>query len=128
MINKISKDRAFELSKHSPSLGNRRRYPLTRGCQAIPVTRRCLRLVQKLKQSLRTLEFEQRRCTDCQEFMDDGDPSQACCEIENQMAHLDTALCELQEIWEVCNWVPGQFADLDEIIDDAIDEFLNEGD
>ncbi len=136
MTARISKEILFDLNQSSPNRSNRRRYAYTRGCQALPVTRRCLRLVRQLKQALRALEYEQRHCSDCQEFMevigtgDDDDQSQPCCEIENQMAHLDTALCELQEQWEACNWESELLSDLVDDDDDdheAEDDFLGSG-
>ncbi len=118
MTTRISKDRSFTLSQSSPNLTNRRPYAYTQGCQALPVTRRCLRLVRQLKQALRALEYEQRHCSECQEFLEEDDPSQPCCEIEDQMAHLDTAFCELQELWDACQWDSSHLADPIDFIDE----------
>jgi hypothetical protein len=125
MTTRFSKERTKKLSESSPNFTNRRRYAYTRGCQALPITRRCLRLVRQLKQALRALEYEQRHCSDCQEFLDGDDPAQPCCEIENQMAHLDTALCELQEQWDACHWESDLLPDLVDFVDE--EDLLSSG-
>jgi hypothetical protein len=106
------------LSKSSPNLTNRRPCAYTRGCQVLPIARRCLRLVRQLKLILRDLEYAQRHCSECQELSDEDDPSEPCFEFENQMANLDTAIGELQEQWDACHWDSDHLTDPVDFIDE----------